>query len=150
MIQLRSLFARLRHDTVGAVVIEFALLGPALIVMLLGVLQVGMGLQSYNAMRSLSADIARYAMVQYQTGNQLSNSQIRAWGRNHGRAAPYLFTSTRLDVIVEDAATQRVTGAKELTITVTYEITSVLEFIGIDGPELDFERPVFLLDESTT
>jgi len=144
---MQKLLARLRTDTAGAAAIEFALIGPAFLVMMLGVLQVGMGLQSYNAMRSLSADVARYSVVQYQTGNDISNSQIRSWTRNHARGAPYLMDPNRLGVTVSDAGTQRVAGAKELRLRVTYQITSVLEFIDIEGPTLDFERPVFLLDE---
>ncbi len=45
---------------------------------------------------------------------------------------------------VEEPETQRVAGARELNITVTYRINSVLEFIDIDGPTLDFARPIFL------
>ena len=146
---MRTFFSRLRHDTVGAAAIEFALLGPAFIVMMLGVLQVGMGLQSYNAMRSLSADVARYAMVQYQTGNTVSNSQLRTWARNHAQGSPYLMDPDRLGMTVADADDQRVAGAKEVTITVSYRITSLLEFIDINGPVLDFERPIFLLDNSS-
>lgn len=144
---MRHFINRLRADTLGAAAIEFALLGPAFLVMMLGVLQVGLGLQSYNALRSLSADVARYSVVQYQTGNDISNSQIRTWARNHARGAPYLLDPDRLGVTVNDATTQRVAGAKELTVEVTYRTTSVLEFIDIDGPTLDFERPVFLLNE---
>ena len=143
---MQKFLTRLRQDTLGAAAIEFALIGPAFLVMMLGVLQVGMGLQSYNAMRSLSADVARYSVVQYQTGNTISNSQIRSWTRNHASGAPYLLDPDRLGVTVADADTQRVAGAKELRLTVTYQITSVLEFIDIEGPTLDFERPVFLLE----
>ncbi len=142
---MTNFIKRLRSDSKGAAAIEFALIGPAFIVMMLGVLQVGLGLQSYNAMRSLSADVARYSMVQYQTGNEVSNSQIRSWTRNHAQGAPYLLDPDRLGVTISDASTQRVVGAKELSISVSYRITSVLEFIDIDGPTLDFERPVFLL-----
>ncbi len=145
---MRAFLNRLRQDTLGAAAIEFALLGPAFLVMMLGVLQVGLGLQSYNAMRNLSADVSRYAMVQYQTGNTVSASQIRTWGRNHAQGSPYLMDPDRLGMTVEEAETQRVDGATEMTITVTYQITSVLEFIDIDGPRLDFERPIFLLDSS--
>ncbi|WP_340587644.1 TadE family protein [Erythrobacter alti] len=143
---MTNFIRRLRADTLGAAAIEFALIGPAFIVMMLGVLQVGMGLQSYNAMRNLSADVARYSMVQYQTGNAISNSQIRTWTRNHAKGAPYMLDPDRLGVTIRDASTQRVADAKELEIIVTYQITSVLEFIDIDGPTLDFERPVFLLE----
>jgi Flp pilus assembly protein TadG len=141
---MRQFLNRLRRENTGVAAIEFALIGPAFIVMILGVLQVGMGLQSYNAMRNLSADVARYSMVQYQTGNALSNSQIRSWARNHAQGAPYLLDPDRLGVTVEEPETQRVAGARELNITVTYRINSVLEFIDIDGPTLDFARPIFL------
>lgn len=143
-----AVIRRLGRAEAGSVAVEFALIGPALIVMMLGVLQVGLGVQSYNAMRSLSADVARYSMVQYQTGNQLSNSQLRTWARNHAQGAPYLFDPQRLGVRVEDAANQRVTGAKELTMTVSYRLKSPLEFIDIPGPVIDYERPIFLLDAS--
>ncbi len=141
---MRRFLTRLRHDIGGVAAIEFALIGPAFIVMILGVLQVGMGMQGYNALRNLSADVARYSMVQYQTGNALSNSQIRAWARNHAQGSPYLLDPDRLEVTVADAPTQRVTGARELDITVTYQATSVLEFIDIEGPTMDFHRPIFL------
>ncbi len=85
---MRQFLNRLRRENTGVAAIEFALIGPAFIVMILGVLQVGMGLQSYNALRNLSADVARYSMVQYQTGNALSNSQIRSWARNHAQGPP--------------------------------------------------------------
>jgi Flp pilus assembly protein TadG len=141
---MRQLFALLQRDTGGVAAIEFALIGPAFIVMILGVLQVGMGMQSYNAMRNLSADVARYSMVQYQTGNALSNSQIRSWARNHAQGAPYLLDPDRLGVTISDAADQRVTGARELNISVTYRVNSVLEFIDIEGPTMEFDRPIFL------
>lgn len=141
---MRNFLNRLQRDNAGAAAIEFALIGPAFIVMMLGVLQVGLGLQSYNSMRSVSADVARYAMVQYQTGNEITNGQIRSWARNHAQNAPYLLDAQRLFVTVEDAGTQRVAGAKELTITVRYTPTSVLQMIDVDGPTLTFTRPAFL------
>ena len=143
---MTSFLRRLRGNTVGATAIEFALLGPAFIVVMLGVMQVGMGLQSYNAMRNLSADVARYSMAQYQSGNQISNSQIRSWARNHAQGAPYTMEPDRLGVTIRDASTPRVAGTKELEIKVTYRITRVLDFLDIAGPTLDFERPVFLLE----
>ncbi|KLE35484.1 TadE/TadG family type IV pilus assembly protein [Aurantiacibacter luteus] len=140
--------SRLRADTGGSVFVEFALLGPALLVMMFGVLQVGIAFQSYSALRSLSADVARYAMVQYQTGNTLSNSQLRTFARNQALGAPYLMTSDRLAITVEDADDQRVTGAKEVEISVTYRIYNMMGFIGIEGPTVDYVRPIFLVEEA--
>ena len=143
-------FSRLAREDRGSAMIEFALLGPAVIIMMLGVLQVGLGLQSYNAMRSASADIARYAMVQYQTGNKLSASQLRTYARNHSQGAPYLLDPDRLGITVEEAASQRVSGAKELTINYTYKITSIVPYVDEYAPSIDYERPIFLLDDTPT
>lgn len=148
MYKLALLCRRLRRSDQGAAAVEFALLGPAFLLMLLGVLQVGIAVQNYNAMRSLSADVARYAMVQYQTGNALSNSQIETFAENHALGAPYLLDQARVNAIVTTPDTQRVAGATELQLVVTYQLDSVLEFAGIEFPFISYTRPIFLLDEA--
>lgn len=141
-----NLFARLRRANGGAVTVEFALLAGIMITMLLGVLQVGLGMQAYNAMRNVSADTARYAMVQYETGNNLSNSQIRSYTISTARSAPYLLQVANFDASVSDAATQRVAGAKELTLTIEYQIPSVMRIIDLAMPRISYTRPIFLLE----
>jgi Flp pilus assembly protein TadG len=144
-----GLIRRLRRDGKGAVAIEFALVGPAFIVMLLGVLQVGIALQNYNALRNVSADVARYAMVQSSTGNNLSNSQLRDIAISTARGAPYLLTSSRMNATVTTATTQRVAGATELTLNVTYQIPTLLDSMGLRGPYITYSRPIFLTDNSS-
>jgi Flp pilus assembly protein TadG len=144
-----GLIRRLRRDGKGAVAIEFALVGPAFIVMLLGVLQVGIALQNYNALRNVSADVARYAMVQYSTGNNLSNSQLRDITISTARGAPYLLTASRMNASVTTATTQRVSGATELTLNVTYQIPTLLDSMGLRGPYITYNRPIFLTDNSS-
>lgn len=68
----RTLRALLRQKQ-GSVVTEFALLAPTILALMLGVLQIGIGMQNYNAMRSVASDVMRYAVVNYQTGNELTN-----------------------------------------------------------------------------
>lgn len=148
--QMHSFLCRLRDDCRGAAVVEFAMIGPILLILLFGVLQVGMALQNYNAVRNVSADVARYAMVQHQSGNNLSNSQVQTYAINHAQGAPYLLQANRVNAIITTAATQRVTGAQELQITVTYQVDSMLDFAGIGGPFVTYTRPIFLLDNSST
>jgi Flp pilus assembly protein TadG len=135
----------LRRDAAGAVTIEFALLSTVFIGLLLGVLQVGIGMQSYNAVRNVSADVARYTMVQYETGNKLSNSQIQFYAISAAKSAPYLLQSDGVNAKVDQPATQRVTGAKELTLTMEYQIPSILQVIGVAMPKLSYEQPIFLI-----
>ncbi len=147
MSALRQLAARLRADRSGSVAVEFALLGAAFLTMLLGVLQVGIGMQNYNAIRSASADVARYTMVQYETGNKLNMTQIRNYALSAGQNAPYLLDFARLDATVDTADVQRVDGATELTLEMTYTVPIIIGFLGIDEPRIVYQRPIFLLDE---
>ncbi len=142
----QSFFLRLKRDENGAAIVEFALLAPIFIFLLVGVLQVGMAMQNYNALRGVSADVARYAMVQYQTGNKLSNSQLETWAENHALGAPYLLDRNRINATITTASTQRVTGATELQVIMSYQLDSFLGFAGIKFPFVTYTRPVFLLN----
>jgi len=136
---------RLRQADRGSISIEFALVGPALIAMLLGVLQVGVGMQNYNALRSVSSDIARYSMVQYQTGNKLSDGQLAAYARSVATSSPYGLDNTRLGTQILTSETQRIAGATEKTIVLTYQVPTFLSVIGISDVPISYNRPVFLL-----
>ena len=141
-----SFLRRLRDDTSGTAILEFGLLGPAFIAMLLGVLQVGIGLQNYNAMRNLSADVARYAMIQYSTGNRLNNEQLRSYAVAHGQGAPYLLNGDSMTAAVTTAGTQRVSGAVELNLRINYVIPTLFDSMGMRGPSLNYTRPIFLTE----
>jgi Flp pilus assembly protein TadG len=136
--------ARLLGSRRGAAAVEFALLAPAFIVMLLGVLQVGIGMQNYNALRSVSADVSRYAMVQYATGNRLSSEQLRAYALATGISAPYLLDRSAFDAGVEEATAQRVSGATELTLRLDYQVPSLFSTMGLEGPYINYTRPIFV------
>ena len=143
MISLHTL-RRLAGDRRGATAVEFALLAPTFIVMLFGVLQVGIALQNYNAMRSLSADVARHAMIQHARNTPLSNSALTTYAESRGSGAPYLLLADNLEVTIAPATTPQISDAAELTLTIEYEIPSLLSSMGLDGPDIDYERPIFL------
>jgi Flp pilus assembly protein TadG len=135
----------LRRDSDGSVVVEFAIVGPILITMLMGVLQIGVGMQNYNALRGISADVARYAVVNYQTKNKLTTSQLQAYATGIASAPPYGLVRSRFQATVSTATTQRVTGATEYTVLMTYRVPTVLEIVGIGEIPLSYSRPVFVL-----
>lgn len=117
----------LRDDS-GATIIEFALLGPIVLGLMIGVIQIGLAMQSYNAIRSVTAETARFALVQYQQGNEPTNAQIRAQALGIADGPPYLLDPNDLVISVNDATVQRVNGAKELTVSVAYQTPTVLPF----------------------
>jgi Flp pilus assembly protein TadG len=143
-------FAKLRRDCGGSVVVEFALIGPAMLGMLFGVLQFGIGMQNYNALRSISAEVARYAVVDAQDAAAQSdmsmrdtNTELEAYAHEIANVAPYGLQTSRLTVTVTSVPT-RVEGASERTINLQYNIPSMLGMIGIDSIPITYTRSVFI------
>ena len=131
----------------GATVVEFGLLIPVILGSFLGVLQAGLGMMTYNSLRNLSAETSRYALVEYQSSNELTPAQIEANGIS--RAGDHGFDPDRFEIFVTEPAEelQRIEGATELTIRAQYKTVSVLPFLGINDFVVSFERPIFLIDD---
>lgn len=134
----------LGRDTAGATAIEFALLGPILILAMLGVYQVGVGMQAYNSVRNLTSEVGRIAAVNYQKSNELNESQLENFGKAMAAAAPYNLNPDRVTSVVTLAATQRVTGAQEFTLTMSYDVPTMLSIMGMDDITLSHTRPIFV------
>jgi Flp pilus assembly protein TadG len=140
-----SLFRRLRDDSAGSVIIEFALIGPTMIAMLLGVLQFGIGMQNYNALRAISAETARFAVITRQQDGAVVDTAVETYARQIAIVPPFGLQTGQFTVDCADAGTQRVLGATEKTLTLTYSIPSVLSIIGIGAIPLTYTRPIFLV-----
>ena len=140
------LIPRLLASERASVAIEFGLIAPAFLMMLLGVFQVGIWMQSYNAMRNSIAEAARNISVEFQTDNMLTDSQIQDFGLAVATSAPYMLDleSTEVEVNKNGVPAQPIAGTRKLTLTITYQMPSFLSFAGIDGNELDYTRSVFV------
>ncbi len=123
--------------------IEFAILAPVIITLMLGILQVGIWMQSYNALRSVAADTGRYTAVQYQKVNNISNLNMAQWAKDRA-VDHYLFESTLLSADVTDAANQQIVGVTEKTLTLTYTFQSIMSVVGINDQTVTFARPIFV------
>ena len=134
---------KLRRNSTGAAIIEFGILAPAIVTLFLGILQVGMWMQSYNALRSVAADAGRYTAVQYQKANYISNIDMATWARDRA-IDHYLFKSADVSADVTDATNQQITGVTEKTLTVTYKFASVMSIIGIADQTVSYARPIFV------
>jgi hypothetical protein len=88
-------------------------------------------------------------MVQYATGNTLTNDQLRNYALSSGAGAPYLLSSSQMSATVTNAATQRVTGVTEKTLTINYQVSGLFDALGLHGPYITFTRPVFLTTPGT-
>ena len=128
----------------GSVAIEFGIIAPAFLMMLLGVFQVGVWMQAYNAMRNAVAATARSVAVEDQTDNKLTDSQIANTGLAVATTNPYMLDPNLIEVDVDAASTQPFPGARELTLTFTYQMPSFLGFAGISGPSVSYSRSLFV------
>jgi Flp pilus assembly protein TadG len=144
---VRPFLLRLAAARSGSAVVELGLLAPMMCALLLGVLHIGIAMHDYNALRGIAADVARYTVVQYQTDNELSNGQLQDYARSVAISPPYGLQGADLEITVANPGVQRVAGAKELTLTVTYTIDSLLGVIGLEDFDISIERPIFVLDD---
>lgn len=149
MISIRNWHDRLLCDDEGAVIVEFALLGPLFIGLLLAVLQIGIGMQSYNAVRNVATDVSRDVMIEYLTSNEMNSAQIKQAALATSVSAPYLLDGDSIDVEVIEATTQRVDGAREFSFTIKYEIPSILNMMGFQAPTIEHSRPIFVVKSDT-
>lgn len=138
------LLRHLRTERRGAVAVEFALIAPFLLGVMLGVFQVGIGMQNYNALRAISSDTARFAAIDAQKGGtRKTDEELETWVRNRATGAPYLLHTANLTVDVATDATPRIATVAEKSITLTYTVRSVLSVIGVDDVTITFTRPIF-------
>jgi Flp pilus assembly protein TadG len=148
MMAMRSFISGLVLDRRGGVLVEFALLAPVLMTLMVGVVQVGIHVQNANAVRNLASDGARAAVVEYQRGNTLTASQIAADIQARGVGPKYNLRVDRLDVQVTEQSPSQINGVTEMRIAVTYEMTNFLAFVDLSALDIEYERPVFLLPPS--
>lgn len=137
--------ATIGTDKRGSVLVEFALLAPIFLTLLVGVVQIGLHIQNMNAVRNLASDGARFAVVEYQRDQKSSTSIIETWIRSEGVGSKYNLDTDRLGVTVTTQTT-RITGTTEMKISITYDAPDYLAFVPGDVLQLTYERPVFLLN----
>ncbi|MBB3861216.1 Flp pilus assembly protein TadG [Novosphingobium hassiacum] len=144
------LFRDLGFNTNGSVVTEFALIAPTLIAMMLGVLQIGLGMQNYNALRSIASDTMRFAVVDFQSNpvaERVSSDELAQHARDIATRSPYGLKNNSLSVNVATVTPSRVANTLEKSITLTYSIPTVLAMIGIDDFTITYSQPIFLVED---
>ena len=145
---MSGLFAlrRLTASERGASAVEFALLAPVFISLMLGVVEVGLYMQNYNAVRSLAGDAARFAAVEYQKNNVVTEDALEANIKAMGIASPYGLMDSQLTVTVTEVSPARVNGAREYDLDIDYALPDIIGGTTIDNFTVSYSRPLFVLD----
>ena len=141
-------FRHLRQDETGATIVEFGLLLPVILGTFLGVLQVGLLMLAHNSLRNVTAETSRAVLVEYQNNHQIGEGAMETIGRNFAPKGG--LTPSKFTIDVTQPEVQRVDGAIEKQIAVTYQVTSVVPFLGFNEFTASYTRPLFLIDDVTT
>lgn len=139
------LLQRLASDRTASMAVEFALLAPVFFTMFIGLFQVSVYLQNYNAIRSLASDAVRVVTVEYQKDNALSPAQIESIMLGMAVNAPYMLDTDRVTIAVVQEGTSRVNGATEFDIDITYAEEDWLPFVDLPDLTLQYTRPIFVV-----
>jgi Flp pilus assembly protein TadG len=142
----KSFLRRLGASERAASAIEFALLAPVFIGLMLGVVEVGIYMQNYSAVRSLAGDAARFAAVEYQKNNVTSETTLEDSITAMGIASPYNLMASQLVVDVNEVSPARVNGAREFTLDITYSLPDIIGGTTLDDFDVTYSRPLFVLD----
>lgn len=144
-IALPRALKRLGQDRTGGALVEFALLAPVFIAMIIGVLQIGTYMQNYTAVRSLAADATRFGAVEYQKSNQLGTSELAADIVAMGATSPYNLNSDKLNVAVDEVTPSDVDGSRKFNMTITYQVPTFMSGIGFSDFTLTYSRPLYVI-----
>jgi Flp pilus assembly protein TadG len=139
---------RLISDLHGASAVEFALLAPVFLGLMMGVVEVGLYMQNYNAVRSLASDASRFAAVEYQKNNVVSNTSLEANIRAMALASPYNLQDSQLTVTVAPVNPSRINGAIEFDMDIAYALPDTIGGTTLDNFTINYSRPLFVLDSS--
>jgi len=141
-----QILRRLRQDPRAASAVEFALLAPVFFGLLFGVVQVGVYMQNYNAIRSVASDAGRFAAVEYQKKNKVTVTTIEDNVQLLAVSSPYFLSASQLTVDVNEVTPSSVNGAREFDLDLTYALPQLTGGYRIDALTLTYSRPLFVLD----
>lgn len=139
---MRKILSALRRDERGGPIVEFAILAPAMFTLMFGVLQVGVQMFSYNALRSVVADTTRYTMIEYQKGDKLTADQVRAQAVSTATGDQYQLNDS-FDATVT-TPTSDIAGMTKFTIVATYTPPNPLGFTNIAALNLSLSRSFYV------
>ena len=133
---MKRLFRRLRGDRRGVSVVEFALLAPVFIMMIVGVAQMGILYYAHSSLRNAVSEGARFATIFPRPAASAVIARINA-NRATGGNGTY---TTPTVVYAQDATT----GNWRATISMSY--TTSLNFLFFTWPNvtLSYSRQAYV------
>jgi Flp pilus assembly protein TadG len=137
---------KIGRDQEGAGAVEFAIAAPAGLAMMVGIVQLGMVMQAYNALRSIAGDAARYTVVQYQIGTQLTDQQIEGIVLSRATGNDYQLKQQNLTISATTIASPEIDKIKQVDVSIAYQVPSFMPFFKAKDFEMSVDKSIYLLD----
>lgn len=141
-----TLLARLRRNRRGSAMIEFSVIAPILVTLLLGGFQIAQALHANSSLREAVGNAGREAVVSYQivSDGVLSETQIEALVTSEAINSAHRLKAANLTV---DATISADLGDwRQLTIAATYDFPINVPFMRPVTVELDQSRVFYIPD----
>jgi len=138
---------RLFGDRKGVALVEFALLAPVFMALFIGVVQVGIYMQNYSAIRSLASDAARDIAVEYQQVGTQPHDLPTLERDISGKAAvsPYNLDQNALTVTLTEVTPSDVDGSRKFDLDISYNPPTLISGTGFGDITIDYSRPIYVL-----
>ena len=142
---------RLCRDDRGSTVVEFALVSPVLIMLILAALQFGMVLRANAGLRDLAGWAGREAVVSYQlvSDGTIGATQLKNNIVERAENMRYNLRDGTLNVTVTNAADTTLLTVNRVRIQMTYNQPISLPFLPIASVPLRVDRTFFVPNDST-
>lgn len=144
---MTTVLGKIRSDQRGAALVEFAIISPLLIAMLLGVVQVGLWIQAYNAVRNVVNDTTRFATVEYQRGNKISDEAIENRAAQIAVSGKYNLDAG-LVIPKVTVKTAQVNGIKQRRLVISYQAPEFMPLASVVSPNISYGRDIYLYDKA--
>ena len=131
----RPLLRRLAVDRVGSAIVEFGFVGPAMIVLVLGIVEGGRAVYTQAALSYAAQEATRFAIVREGT---ITEGDIEAYASNQ-----LLGLKKELAVFTASAPINPATNTSLVTVEVTYPFRFLLPLPSLDTITLSAESRGF-------
>lgn len=145
--------AQLIRDQRGSALIEFALVSPMVVMLILAALEFGMALRANAGLRELAGEAGRDALISYQiVGDEdgfMGSEELADDIRDKAATAKYNLNNGTLGVDVEVTDNTSLLTVQEVHVTLTYDYPISLPFIRGQTINLAVDRTFFVPHPAT-
>lgn len=143
--------ARLRDER-GSTLIEFALVSPMVVMLLMAALEFGLALRANAGLRDLAGAAGREAVVSYQLqsgNNAMGPTILKSYIEDQAKQGKYNLQNGTLTVTVTNTQDSTLLTVNRVNIQLTYKYPLSIPFLNKQTIDMGIDRTFFVPNAST-